>query len=81
MIHIYTTPICPRCHRVMAVLDRWGEGYISSDMDAAAIADMRCEGYFGLSAPVILIDGSYHGPDEFYVGDKLDEVRLKELIS
>ena len=77
---IFTTNICPRCHQVMAAFDRWGQGYISTDMDAAAISDMRCEGYFGLSAPVLLIDGAYHGPKEFFDGDKLDEMKLKELI-
>lgn len=78
---IYTTSACPRCHQVMSLFDRWGQGYVSTDMDPAAITDMRCEGHFGLSAPVLLVDGVYHGPEEFFQGDKLDETRLRELIA
>lgn len=77
---ILITSACPRCHQVMATFDRWGQGYISSDMDAEAIADMRCEGYFGLSAPVLLINGAYIGPEEFFDGDRLDEGKLRRLI-
>lgn len=78
---VYTTPVCPRCHQVMSIFDRWGQGYLSSDLDAEAIADMRCEGHFGLSAPVLQVNGVYIGPEEFFQGDKLDEARLKELIA
>ena len=78
---VFVTSACPRCHALMSTLDRWGQGYISSDMDAEAIADMRCEGHFGLSAPVLLVNGSYIGPEEFFSGDKLDETRLRELIA
>lgn len=78
---VYTTTTCPRCHQVMSLFDRWGQGYISSDMDPTAITDMRMEGYFGLSAPVLLVDGVYHGPEEFFEGDKLDEDKLRRLIA
>lgn len=78
---IFVTSACPRCHQVMSIFDRWGQGYLSSDLDAEAITDMRMEGYFGLSAPVLLVDGTYHGPEEFFQGDKLDETRLRELIA
>lgn len=78
---IYVTKTCPRCHALMSAFDRMGQGYISSDMDAEAIADMRCEGHFGLSAPVLLVNGTYIGPEEFFDDDKLDEDKLRELIA
>lgn len=81
LLTIYVTKPCPRCHALMSLFDRWGQGYLSCDLGAEAIADMRCEGHFGLSAPVLLVDGVYHGPEEFFQGDKLDETRLRELIA
>ena len=80
MIHVYTAPVCPRCKTLKAYLEREKEGCITSDLNTEAITDMRCEGYFGLSAPVLLIDGVYHGPEEIFDGDKLNEAKIRRLI-
>lgn len=83
MIHIFTTTTCPRCGTLKAYLERCHIAYISSDLDPAAITDMRCSGFHNcLSAPIIMRrPGEYYGPEEFFEGDRLDEMKLRGLIA
>ena len=80
MITIYKTPICPRCKQLTAYLDGINYRYEEASLeDAGVIAEMRCEGFFGVMAPVIEKDG-YHGPEEFFDGEHLDVKRLERLL-
>ena len=81
MITIYKTPICPRCKQLTAHLDsigyRYKEAYLE---DAEVIAEMRCSGFFGVSAPVIENASGYHGPEEFFDGERLNVEKLRRLL-
>ena len=82
MIHVYSLPVCPKCKTLKAYLEREKIAYLSADLDPAAITDMRCSGFFGMSAPIIMRrPGEYYGPEEFFEGDRLDERKLRELIA
>lgn len=82
MITVYTTTACPRCKILMNYLNEIGRRYeVASLEDPGVLAELRCEGFFGVMAPVIEVSGRYYGPEEFFDGSKLDIEKLKELIT
>ena len=81
MITIYSTQICPRCKQLKAHLKQLNIPYQEASLeDPGVLAEMRCCGFFGVMAPVIENSTGYHGPEEFFEGDRLDENKLKELL-
>ena len=81
MITIYSTQICPRCKQLKALLKQLNIPYQEASLDdPGVLAEMRCCGFFGVMAPVIENSTGYHGSEEFFDGDELDEKKLQELI-
>ena len=81
MIVIYSTSSCPRCAALKARLSQLGIPYQEASLeDSGVLAEMRCDGFFGVMAPVLENSTGYHGPEEFFEGDKLDEKKLQELV-
>ena len=81
MITIYKTPICPRCKQLTAYLDSIGYRYEEASLEGAGvITEMRCSGFFGVMAPVIENAGGYHGPEEFFDGERLNVEKLRMLL-
>lgn len=81
MITIYSTQICPRCKQLKSRLRQLGIPYNNAPLDdPGVLAEMRCCGFFGVMAPVLENSTGYHGPEEFFDGDELDEKKLKEMI-
>ena len=81
MITVFSLPICPKCKLLKAYLTANKIPYQEGSLeDAGVIAEMRCSGFFGMSAPVIETASGYHGPEEFFDGDKLNEEKLRRLL-
>ena len=81
MITVFSLPVCPKCQTLKAYLTSNKIPYQEGSLeDAGVIAEMRCSGFFGLSAPVIEVAGQYHGPEEFFDGDVLNLEKLRRLL-
>ena len=83
MITVYTTSICPRCKLLKAWLKDHKIPFAEKSLedDAEAIAEMRISGYFGVEAPILENPlGSYYGPGEMFVGGKVDEKKMREIV-
>ncbi len=72
---IYSTKACPKCEQLKKALKSAGLQFEDLDMGTPeALTELRVNGVFTLSAPVLQVD------DKFYtVDDLFDEDRLKDL--
>jgi len=80
---IYTLSVCPNCVLLKAALKELGIEFVEKDMQSAeSITDMRVEGYFGFSAPVLCIDGDrFYDTDNLFVDGKPNKDLLMELCN
>ena len=70
---IYKTPDCPRCRALAAHLRGLGIDFGERDMSAGEVlADLRCDGVFALSAPILQVDEEYHESGAIWNGDNPD---------
>lgn len=78
MYRVYSTPNCSRCEQLKAALDRAGIDYENMDMSTPeALTELRINGVFTLSAPVLEADDSFYTVEELFSGDALvDLTRL-----
>lgn len=76
-VEIYTTPICPYCHRAKALLDKKGVRYLEVDVmrDPARRAEMQERSGGGYTVPQIFIDDeAVGGCDDLYSLDVSGEL-------
>ena len=80
MYRVYSTPSCPRCEQLKAALARASIDYVNMDMSTPeALTELRVNGVFTLSAPVLEADDSFYTVEELFIGDKLvDLTRLQK---
>ncbi|MDD1762665.1 MAG: glutaredoxin family protein [Methanothrix sp.] len=78
MYRVYSTPSCPRCEQLKAALARAGIDYENMDMSTpGALTELRINGVFTLSAPVLEADDLFYTVEELFIGDTLvDLTRL-----
>ncbi|MFO0998404.1 MAG: glutaredoxin 3 [Alphaproteobacteria bacterium] len=80
-VEIYTTMLCPYCHRAKALLDRKGIRYkeidVSYDPDGRKAMSARAEGR--TTVPQIFIDGQPIGGSDELVALE-DEGKLDRLL-
>lgn len=74
---IYTTPDCPRCEQLKAFLERKGVRFDVVDMTTAeALTELRVNGVFTMSAPVLEVDGRFYTTGDLFDGDRLKELHI-----
>ena len=80
-IKVYTTKICPNCKLVKEFLAAEGEEYREVDITTAeALTELRMNGVFTLTAPVVQIGSEFLTFDELFNGDTLRKEKINELI-
>jgi len=78
-ITIFTTETCPRCERVKKALKALGTDFETRDMSSpATLTDLRVNGVFTLSAPVLQVDDDFYTVDDLFDGDRLRKLELDE---
>lgn len=76
-IILFSTETCPKCRTLKTLLDMLEIDYIEKDMSLpSSISDLRCMGYFGLAAPVLVIDGNCIGPESLFTNEIQQEQML-----
>ncbi|MBB4265208.1 glutaredoxin 3 [Roseospira visakhapatnamensis] len=71
-VEIYTTPICPFCHRAKQLLQRKGIGFVEHNvmLDPSRRAEMKARSNGGRTVPQIFVDDRHVGGcDDLYALD------------
>ena len=79
-IRVFTTKTCPRCDLLKKELARLGEEFETLDMALPQnITELRINGCFAMSAPVLQINDDFYNVLDLFDGDNLRDI--KTLIS
>jgi len=79
-IKVFTTKMCPKCDLLKKELTRLGEEFETLDMALPQnITELRINGCFALSAPVLQVDDEFYNVLDLFDGDNLRDI--KALIS
>lgn len=77
---VYSTQSCPRCEQLKAALKNMDIEYEDEDMSTPeALTELRINGVFTLSAPVLQADDRFYTTEELFSGEKL--VDLSGILS
>lgn len=77
---VYTTSDCPRCEQVKRVLAGWGVEFETVDMATAeALTELRVNGVFTLSAPVLMAGEEFYTVEELFDGDAIRDLEAMGL--
>ena len=64
---VYSTESCPKCEQLKAALVKAGIVFENIDMSTPeALTELRINGVFSLSAPVLQIDDAFHTSDDIF---------------
>jgi len=77
---VYATADCPRCEQVKRVLAGWGVEFETVDMATAeALTELRVNGVFTLSAPVLMAGEEVYTIEELFDGDAIRDLEAMGL--
>lgn len=77
---VYTTADCPRCEQVKKVLKGWEVEFETVNMASAeALTELRVNGVFTLSAPVLQAGDDFYTVDELFEGDAIKDLEAMGL--
>lgn len=76
---VYSTKSCPKCEQLKAALGDAGITFENLDMAAPeALTELRINGVFTLSAPVLQAEEIFYTVEELFSGEKLND--LAEIL-
>lgn len=74
---VYSTQTCPKCQQLKAALTKAGVSFDNQDMSTPeALTELRINGVFTLSAPVLQADDRFYTVEELFPGEKLVDLAL-----
>jgi glutaredoxin-like protein NrdH len=77
---VYTTTECPRCEQVKKVLRGWNVEFETVDMASAeALTELRVNGVFTLSAPVLQAGDDFYTVEELFEGETIRDLEAMGL--
>ena len=77
---VYTTAECPRCEQVKKVLRGWEAEFETVDMASAeALTELRVNGVFTLSAPVLQAGDDFYTVEELFEGETIRDLEAMGL--
>jgi len=77
---VYTTAECPRCEQVKRALRSWGVEFETVDMASAeALTELRVNGVFTLSAPVLQAGDDFYTVEELFEGETIRDLEAMGL--
>jgi len=69
---VYSTKSCPRCEQLKAALEEAGISFENLDMATPeALTELRINGVFALSAPVLQVEERFYTVQELFSGEML----------
>ena len=80
-ILIYSTGNCPNCKVLKQFLEKKNIQYKEVDMATpAALTELRMNGVFTMSAPVLQVGSRFYTYSELFKQDRIDHGRLESLL-
>jgi glutaredoxin len=80
-IQIYSTVNCPNCRVLKQFLETMNIQYKEVDMATpAALTELRMNGVFTMSAPVLQVGSRFFTTKELFSQEKIDQSRLESLL-
>lgn len=77
---VYTTSSCPRCEQLKRYLDGRGVSYKTVDMGTPeALTELRVNGVFTLTAPVLQVGDMFYTVEELFSGDNIKNLDQMDL--
>lgn len=81
MIQLYSTNNCPNCRVLKQILENKKIEYKEVDMATpAALTELRMNGVFTMSAPVLQVNDRFFTTKEMFSKDMLDQSKLESLL-
>ena len=81
-INIYSTSNCPNCRVLKQLLDKKNIQFNEVDMSTpAALTELRMNGVFTMSAPVLQIGGRFYTTKELFSDNRIDNNKLESLLN
>jgi glutaredoxin len=78
---IYTTKTCPKCEMLKRALKESGVVFKTTDMSTPeALTELRVNGVFTLTAPVLQIDEEFLTHEELFNGMEVKRETLENLL-
>ncbi len=72
---IYSTKSCPKCEQLKKALKSAGLQFENLDMATPeALTELRVNGVFTLSAPVLQLDEKFYTVEDLFEGEKLRDL-------
>lgn len=78
---VYSTKACPKCEQLKKALSDSKIRFENIDMATPeALTELRINGVFTLSAPVLQIDDSFYTTDDLFDGERIKDLKSMEII-
>jgi glutaredoxin len=69
---VYSTSTCPKCEQLKKALAEAKIGYDNMDMASPeALTELRVNGVFTLSAPVLQVEDRFYTVEDLFDGDRM----------
>lgn len=73
---VYSTKTCPKCEQLKKALTDGGVSFENLDMSTPeALTELRVNGVFTLSAPVLQVGESFFTVEDLFEGEKLKDLK------
>lgn len=77
-IVLYSTPICPKCQVLKGALPT---DIVIVDMrEPAALTELRINGVFAMSAPVLQIEDNFYIEKDLFKNGNIDTSKLQRIL-
>jgi glutaredoxin len=80
-IIIYTTETCPKCEQLKKLLKSNNISFKEADMSTPeALTELRVNGVFDVTAPILQIDEKFLTTDELFDGGEVDSNAISDIL-
>ncbi len=80
-IIVYTTERCPKCNKLKKILEDNSVTFNSAEMDTPkALTELRFNGVFTLTAPVLQINDIFLTHEELFIGEEVNTEKILGIL-
>ncbi|MDD2438887.1 MAG: glutaredoxin family protein [Methanosarcinaceae archaeon] len=80
-IVVYTTEYCPKCNKLKKFLESHGISFEVADMSTPeALTELRFNGVFTVTAPVLQLDSTFLTYKELFAGDEVNPEKFQDIL-
>jgi len=80
-IIVYTTERCPKCNKLKKFLEDNSVTFNSAEMDTPkALTELRFNGVFTLTAPVLQINDIFLTHEELFIGEEVNTEKILGIL-